>query len=188
MSDIVGPVACVELDFRDQPDQFDRVERFTNAQVDLPAADIAGVERGDEPFLGIGRLGAITAAEENTELSAEGITVRLSGIPPENISLALGQHYQGRAAKIWAVFIRPNGDSYQVVTAPLIFAGRIDNMIVDLGKTATLTIRVESRLAEWERAKNLHFTAETHNRRYPGDKFFEFVPQMEEKELAWGRG
>ena len=194
MSRVVGPVACCELDFRDRPEQSERVERFTNAPFDLPASPIAGGERGDEPFLGIGRLGAISAASENTELASEGITVQLSGIPPEHISLALGQHYQGRPARIWAAFLRQvavpraAGGEWQVVKSPLIFLGKIDNMAVQLGKTATMTINVRSRLADWERPRSMYFTSETHDRRHPGDKFFEFVPQMEEKELVWGRG
>ncbi len=193
--ELVGPVACVEMDFRDRPEQFDRVERFTNAAFDLAAADIAGTANGDEPFLGIGHLGAITSAAENTELAAEGITIQISGIAPENVSFALSQHYQGRPARVWAVFLEDvsrktpdKGKVWRVAKSAPVFAGRVDNMEVALGKTATLTVRVESRLAEWERPRNLYFTSQTHARLYSGDKFFEYAPQMEEKELAWGRG
>ena len=47
-------------------------------------------------FLGVGMLGSISVTEESAELRAYGLTVVLSGIPRDAITLALIQGYQGR--------------------------------------------------------------------------------------------
>lgn len=135
-------------------------------------------------WLGVGHLGAVDAVSEGVGLEARGLSFRISGVPPENIAIALGQQYQGRDCKLWAA---PLTEEHAVIADPvLVFHGRLDVMTVELGATATITVSAESRLADWDRPRVRRYNHEDQQIDYPGDKGFEFVPQMAEKELRWG--
>jgi hypothetical protein len=139
----------------------------------------------DEEFLGVGRLGSISATEESSELQATGVKMSLSGIPPEFISAAF-ENAQGRTAKVWLGFL--DGD-YRIVADPvLVFSGLIDKSDIALGGEGRVTISVENRLVAWERPKVRRYTNEDQQQRFPGDKAFEFVNPTVEKELLWGVG
>lgn len=134
-------------------------------------------------FLGIGALGSITAIEEGAELRAYGLTLQVSAIPRDMVSIALNQQYQGRKATVWEVPIDANGE---VVANPfIVFRGRMDQMDIILGTTATVVIKLENRLADWERPRVQRYTDEDQRARYPNDAGFRFVSATTEKELVW---
>ena len=60
-------------------------------------------------------------------------------------------------------------------------------MNIDAGETATVSLSVESRLSDWERPRIRRYNNADQQIAYISDKGFEFVPQMVEKELIWGR-
>lgn len=166
----VPMVVFVELDF---PSQF---LRLNNSAVNFTWNGYT--------WLGVGRLGSIDPVKEGADLQARGLALRMSGIDPASISLALGTQYQGRGCKVW---LAPLTSEHAVVADPiLIFWGRMDTMDIDLGSTATITVNAESRLADWDRPRVRRYNHEDQQIDYPGDKGFEFVPQMVTKELRWG--
>jgi hypothetical protein len=135
-------------------------------------------------WLGVGRLGGIGAIEEGATLEARGLQLAISGVPPENIAIALGQSYQGRDCKVWAA---PLTEGHAVLSDPaLVFWGRMDTMDIDLGETATITVSAESRLADWNRPRVRRYNHEDQQIDFAGDLFFDQGPQMVEKELRWG--
>jgi hypothetical protein len=79
-------------------------------------------------------------------------------------------------------------DSYALVADPVeIFKGRVNQMNIEAGETATVSLTVESRLVDWERPRVRRYNNADQQVAFTGDKGFEFVPQMVEKELIWGR-
>lgn len=135
-------------------------------------------------WLGIGSLGSIDQITESSDMAANGIALSISGIPSENVALALGQKYQGRSCKVWFALL---DSSYQVIADPIgSFNYRMDTMDIELGETATIRVSAESRLVDWERANVTRYTDEEQQKLYPGDLGLQFVPQMAEKELRWG--
>lgn len=135
-------------------------------------------------WLGVGRLGQIDAVSEGAELEARTVNFRITGIDPANIARALGEHYQGRAVKMW---FAPLDANHRVIADPaLCFHGRLDTMDIELGQTAAIVCAATSRLADWDRAKTRRYNSEDQAIDFPADKGFEFVPQLVEKELRWG--
>jgi hypothetical protein len=135
-------------------------------------------------WLGAGRVARIDAVSEGISLEARGLQFALSGVPTEHVAAALGQHYQGRNCKLWAA---PLNENYVPIANPVLtFWGRMDVMTIEMGETATITVSAESRLADWDRPRVRRYNHEDQQIDYPGDKGFEFVPQMAEKELRWG--
>lgn len=137
----------------------------------------------NEDYLGAGELAGISATEETTEIKPTSLILSLSGLESSpNISLALNEHYQGRDARVYMAFL---DSDYQLLEDPnLIFRGRMDTMNIGFD---SISVTVQSRLVDWDRARVRRYTHEDQISRYPNDKGFEFVSQMVEKELYWGR-
>lgn len=167
--EVVARTMAVALDFPGG------VVRWNGSTVDIAI--------GGNTFLGIGVLGSIGVIEEGAENRAYGITVGISGIPRDSVALALTQEYQGRPATIWEVQLDANG--MPIGTPPLVFRGRMDQMSVTLGDTATVTVRLENRLADWERARVRRYTDEDQKRLFPTDKGFEFITATVDKDIVW---
>ena len=170
-ADNVPMLALVELQFKKQ------TVRCCNAGYSF--------EYGGHTWIGLGNCGGISAVSEGEQLEMYGLTLSLSGVPPELVAVALSSGYQGRPATIW---LAPLDQEYRLLNDPVIvFRGRMDTMPVDIGKEATIQLTIESKLVDWERPRERRYNHADQVSEYPDDKGFEFVAQMAEKELVWGR-
>ena len=138
-------------------------------------------------YVGAGTLLAIGEIAESSELQANGITVTLSGITDPLLAKARDEDYQGREL---TVKLGAMDSSNGVISSPVtVFSGFMDTMVInDSSETATIQIAVENRLIEFERTRVRRYTAEDQKIDYPTDKGLEFVAEMAEKEIVWGRG
>ncbi|MCA3182035.1 MAG: hypothetical protein INH13_00185 [Cupriavidus sp.] len=136
-------------------------------------------------WLGLGSLGSIEPIQEQASLEAIGVRLTLTGVPTDLISITLGEQYQGKACQIW---FAPLGEDLRIVSQPVrLFSGRMDTMDVEVGETATITVTAESRMVSWDKARVRRYNNEDQRSKYPNDRGFEYVSQMVEKELLWGR-
>ena len=137
-------------------------------------------------YVGAGTLLAIGEIAETSELQANGITVTLSGITDPLLAKARDEDYQGRELK---VLLGAMDASNGVISTPVnVFSGFMDTMVInDSSETATIQIAVENRLIGFERTRVRRYTAEDQLIDFPNDKGLEFVAEMAEKEIVWGR-
>jgi hypothetical protein len=160
-------------------------------------------------YTGTGQLLQISQLSETAEISAKGATITLSGLPSNLISLALTEPYQGRLCEIYFGAIDANktylvdeagnyilqedgsaidlsvGDPNEIV---LVFSGYMDQMNIDEGPdTSTIGVSVESKLIDLERARVFRYTDASQKSRFPNDKGFEFVEDLQDKRFNWGR-
>lgn len=162
---------------------------------------------GEKSFVGNGNMVSISDVTETQDLNAAGISFRLSGIASTNIALAKQERYQNRPCRLWIANVLVNAavaledDSGVVLTedggrlllenqlldSPYqIFSGVMDVMsFVDNGDEATITLSAENILTLLKRSKVRRYTAEDQKARYPGDRFFDFVAQLQDKEIVW---
>jgi hypothetical protein len=170
-AEIVRPVVMARLDF--------------SGGVVLVNNSVINITFDSEVYLGVGGLGDISVVQEGVESRPYSISLALSGVPSENISIALGQDYQGRDAKLFLALLDVD---HQLIADPvLIFNGSIDTMDIAMAETATISMTIQSRMADWDKPRVRRYNNEDQIERFPGDKAFEFVPQMVEKSLVWGR-
>lgn len=135
-------------------------------------------------WTGAGNLGTISAIEEGQDLQMYGCTLTLSGIASDVIAKCFGVGYSGRKATIW---IAPLDSNYNILADPVIvFKGKMDTMPISLGENSQVQVTIESKLVDWERPRVRRYNNEDQQAEFPGDKGFEFVPQMVEKQLLWG--
>jgi len=137
-------------------------------------------------FVGSGDFLNVSQISETADIQANGINITLSGIPSDLISSALNETYQGRPAKLYLGLLDANG---AVVSDPyLVFSGRMDTMgIEDSGDTANIGLTAESRLIDLERSRERRYTSEDQKIDYPNDKGLEFIADLQDKEIVWGR-
>lgn len=168
---VVRPLILAEMEF----------ETGTVRVTDVPF----NISWNRENFTGVGQLGGISAVEEGAELQSYAINLSLSGIPSELVSLALLDAYQGKDVRIYLALL---DTEHRLIGDPmLLFRGRMDTMDIELGETATITLTVQSRMADWERPRLRRYTDEDQRSKYPSDKGLEYVSQMAEKTIYWGR-
>jgi hypothetical protein len=191
--DVVYPFFATELRF------VDNIIRMWTGQGTLVLED--GTE-----WIGLGQLLSISSIEETSEMAVKGATITLSGIPSELLSLALSTPYQGRVAKIYfGTFLR---DSLLQETGNYIllegggrinlesmskgfnelFSGYMDQMnIEESGETSSIELAVENKLIDLERARVARFTSGYQKSIYPDDDGLNFIEDLQDKKIPWGR-
>ena len=138
-------------------------------------------------YVGAGNLLSVSDVSESTEVRANGVRLSLSGVSSALITKARDEDYQGRELKI---LLGAMDASNSVIADPVVmFSGFMDTMTInDAGETAVISVTAENRLIEFEKTRVRRYTAEDQKIDYPNDKGLEFVAEMAEKEIVWGRG
>lgn len=136
-------------------------------------------------FYGVGNIGEISPITEGVDIQARGIKLSVSGIDTSLVSVAMNEKYQGKQVRLWNVVLDSN---YQVIGAPITcFVGRLDTMSLVFGSTASISISAESRLIDLKRTKPRRWNHEDQIAVHPTDTGFQYVSQMVEKQLNWGK-
>ncbi len=142
--------------------------------------------RGDrqidgQTYTGAGRLIGMGDVDETIELTAEVVTVTLSGVPSSVLSVALSEPYQGRRATIYL-------GERSVAEVMIAFAGVLDTMTpVDNGDLCTLQVTLESKLVDLQRPRLRRYTKESQRALWAGDSFFDWTASLADAERAFGR-
>ncbi|HEY4546097.1 MAG TPA: hypothetical protein VIG90_06690 [Pedomonas sp.] len=157
--------------------------------LDDPVAAWTGIGTlsfGGRDYLGTGALGSIGTVGEGTDGAAVGISVGLSGIDPSFSEDILGQAYRG---KPFELYVGALAENWQSVVAPpkRIWKGRVDTVDVTDGDQLAVSITAESRMRDQGRPRIRRLTNAEQQRRYPGDRFFEYLAQMVEVSILWGK-
>ena len=165
---VAAPVILCELDFASGP------FRVWTGLGDL--------EWAGKIFEGVGDLGAMSDVEETVELRAVRLDLTLSPVPQEVVDIALAERsYRLRPAKLWIALL---GEDGAFVSDPFpLWSGIMDTMEVVDGAQPRVTLSCESRLVDLERAEVRRYTDADQQAEYPGDRFFEYVPALQEAEI-----
>lgn len=192
--DVVYPFFATELKF-----DGDNTLRLWTGQGTLVLED-------GTSWVGTGNLLNISAIEETSELAVKGATLTLSGVPSEVLSLALSEPYQGRVCNIYfgtfsqgsilqessSYILLQDGSRINLETTDKgfneIFSGYMDQMnIEESGETSTIQLLVENKLVDLERARVARFTSGYQKSIYAGDLGLDFVEDLQDKQIPWGR-
>lgn len=136
-------------------------------------------------YIGAGNLLAVEPVSESTDLRANGTSVTLSGLNNTLVGLAKDEDYQGRALTVKLGAMDENND---VIADPVImFSGFMDTMMLtESGESSTITIDVENKLIQMDRARVRRFTDNDQRIDHPNDDGFSFVTKIQDREIKWG--
>ena len=175
-SKVVRPIMAVELDFSDG------ILKMWNGYGNLTMT----ADGSSKTFIGQGDLLNISGVEESSTLSMSGITLTLAGIKSSLISTALSANYTNRNGALYLGLF----DASKNVIADVytIFKGKMDVLnISEQGNTATITLNIESRLISFDLPIDRKYTLEDQQVDFPNDVGFEFIPDLQDKEITWGK-
>ena len=137
-------------------------------------------------FTGTGDLLGFTPIQETSTLQMSGVTVSLTGIKSSIISSILSAQYTNRNGTIYMGLF----DSSKSVIADVytLFKGKMDVAnIQEQADTSIVTLNIESRLVQFDLPLNRLYTLEDQQVDFPNDVGFEFIPDLQDKEIIWGK-
>jgi hypothetical protein len=157
-------------------------------------------------WYGTGNLLDISSIEETTEIAAKGANLVLSSVPSEVLSLALQVPYQERLCKIYfgmfgrgnllsedgAYILLEDGSRIEVELQETglteIFTGYMDRMdIEEAAESSVIQLKAENKLIDLEAARIARFTNSYQQEIYSGDRGLEFVEDLQDKQVYWGK-
>jgi hypothetical protein len=135
-------------------------------------------------YTGVGTFGTISSVQESSDVQAQGITLKLSGIPTNLLDDSLSDVQFGQLARVYLGFLNSSGT---LVGAPIpAFIGLVDQPAIDINTdTVTISISVESRLADMQRAPGGRLTDQDQRSRYPNDGSLRWVQYIQNMHLGW---
>jgi len=139
-------------------------------------------------YTGLGRFGSIEHVEESTDMVARPVRLSLSGVDSSLIAEALPDtdvsNYQNRAVTLRLALFVPS--TYQLVDTPeILWEGRMNQMVITLGADQSqIALSCEHRLRRAPRIAR--YTNEDQQLLYPGDRFFDLLPQIPGFRGTWG--
>jgi len=138
-----------------------------------------------EDWLGIGEIAGFSDFASAADLAARPITITLSGVDAWVVEPILSRtNYKGRDVKIYRGLIDSDED---IIDDPyLIWEGRMDVGSMLYADTYAAQISCEPKTAQLLRPNISRYSDEDHQQRHDGDKFYEFLSQMEAKDVMWG--
>lgn len=164
---------------------------FLGVHIDLPdpvyaVTGNATITYGGETWSAIGGLGQIDTVGEGTDGSAVGVKATLYQIPSEFRDDIADQATRGCLYELYVGALDPT--YREVVGFKAIWKGRLDTYeIVDAGDTITVTAGGESRMRDQRRPAIRRFTDWWQQRKYPGDRAFQYVSRMVEVPILWAK-
>jgi hypothetical protein len=135
-------------------------------------------------WLGVGILGEVSAIVEGSDVSAQGITLSLSGISSELLSDSMSELMAGKLAQVYLGFLDTDG---ALIADPIpAFIGLIDQPTIDLSTDkVTISITVENRLSDLNRARGGRYTDQDQRARYPNDSSLKYVHFLQDEHFTW---
>jgi len=142
---------------------------------------------GGNTFTGLGTIIGIDEIRETGRVEATGAVFRMNGVPSMLVVKALEAEYRRRRCSLYFGLL--SSASGTLIADPIEFRYLMDQMTInDSGESAEILISAESRLVDLQRARELRHTDECQQSLFPGDRFFEYVPGLADKELVIGGG
>lgn len=143
---------------------------------------------GGNSWLGLGSLGDISPIEERTDLNARGIVLTLSGFDSSLLNKLLTAN-EFKLGKPVIVYLGLFDTNLALIDTPFpLWSGRIDRPQIHVdGLTASIQIACEDRLIDINVPVERRWTDADQQLQHPGDKAFEFVNQIQNKVIYWGR-
>jgi len=135
---------------------------------------------------GAGVLMGIGSVKETGDLSAQGMTVSLSGCDETLISLAIQELRQGQPCTVYIACVDWTTNALRSTPYPF-FSGRVDvPSIDDSATTATISLQLENRLVDFERERVRYYDPQTQAMYSPSDKGFDYVAALQDQKIFWG--
>ncbi|MES3100091.1 hypothetical protein [Sphingomonas faeni] len=173
----------------------DVVRPFFAVGIDLPDPVFIWTGSGeisfaDADWVGIGSeegkcIGSLESIGESTDGSAPGVKVTIVGIPSEHRDHIEEQAVRGADFR---VYIGALNETRQIVQAyKLLTRAKLDSYQIVDGVDLSVIVTGESRMLDQRRPSIKRYTDAAQQKKYPGDRFFEYMPQLPSIPILWAK-
>jgi len=174
---------------RSRPSE-EKVERFWDGLGAIDATIIAPRDGSQQTrkFTGVGALLSVPVIPRTLGLTVNRITVSLSQLDEDVLTVLQKQDARGARVTIWRVFFDP-GTSAQVGEAPILFRGFAASLLITTpaeGGLGSADLECEPDLAGLTRAGNEMRAAGSQRERDPDDAFFDDAGTAGALRIVWG--
>lgn len=147
-------------------------------------SSFSNISYNGDIYIATGNLASISSVTEQVGTKPSSLNVGVSGVKQEVVSLLQSEPYMNRKAYIYHAIV---GEDlvFDPNRIKLIFVGTVDSISGKMGKSPSFNITIKSRLADWERSRNLMYNDVDQQLLYPGDRFMEYIPQISNKKILW---
>jgi len=139
-----------------------------------------------EEWLGVGELGMMNGVGEPTDLTDQTMKATLNSIPEESmvdfVELLGNQNQTNRPFTFHLAFFNEDTSLIDVQTMT---TGFISAVSFSDGEISNLTLELVSEASLLKRTQFYRTTDAMQKKLFPGDKFFEFVTELDD-EILWG--
>lgn len=141
---------------------------------------------GGNAYVGSGDLISISPIEENDDLTAAGVQVRVSGASIGAIAMSLGELQTGQPGTLKLGLF--DGAGAVISTPKTLFRGKLDACVVEDKdpEKPVLMLGFENQLIDLKRSREWRFTHAHQQLLHPGDTGLRFVESVQETVLTWG--
>lgn len=146
---------------------------------------LGNLSYGGITYTGVIPILSIDKIKEQKNLAAAGVNITLGGLDDSILEITREEPFQQRSFEMYVALLDSAG---AIVSDPyLMFEGFMDQMITkDDAKTVEITVAVENALISLERALDTKYTPEDQKREFPNDSGFDFVTDIQNKQVIWG--
>lgn len=139
----------------------------------------------DETFIASPTPISFQAAEESIEIQSNPASFVISGIPNDNVDLALNEDYQNREFKAWIIVFSGFGSQ---LDSMLVFSGLMDQMTINKGpESSEIEITLESYLVDITTRRYRRYTNEDQtNFVDSNDTGLSYLASLQNKPLLFG--
>lgn len=151
------------------------------------------IESGGQTWIGLRNLGALEGLEETQSNIASTIRASISGVNTEALQLAVSEeraHYIGRMLTVYIQFFGSTDNEWEVLDDPYaICAGLMDGMEIsrqqreDGATVRTIAVTAPNIFYARRQPPFGFYTDRDQNKRHPGDRFCEFIPELQNMTL-----
>lgn len=132
-----------------------------------------------------GHIAKLDLPMETGEVRSASGSITLAALDPAIVALSDTEPYQGRPIAVY--FGARDGSGNVIVDPDLAYEGTMGPMVeTDDPATASILVNIKSRSARNLHPSNRRLTPEDQARQYPGDKGFDFVAALQDKDYIWG--
>jgi hypothetical protein len=150
------------------------------------------ITAGGHDWSGLGEVGSIQGLEQAINGEAPESTFILSGINPEIVRLTREEFEDkaaDRLARVYVQFTNAEDDRpLELFDQPFaLWSGQMKTARFELQSTGLrrITVGCESRFSLRSRPNSSQYTDRDQQKRFPGDRGFEFVPTLRNKVVTW---
>lgn len=139
---------------------------------------------GGNTFIGGGGYVGMGGISEGVDVEAKGTSVSLAGIPSALLTECISDIQLGLPAKIWFALLS-NG---AIIGTPYLhFSGTVDQPSISIDvETSMITLALENKLSNLQRASQRRYTSADQHITYPDDTAFNWVEILNDVALKWG--